>query len=92
MCGDSAASKIINMFIELKAQQDEDFNLNEIDEFKFKLKTPLCIIPVGSINHIASSIYGNTDINTPLYHFLYGIIIIVIIIRVYSSMVFMVRF
>lgn len=72
--GDGSVSKVVNLLIELTIQRDENFDVreNSIESLRDKLKTPLCIIPTGSTNIIANSIYGTTDYNTPLMHLFYG--------------------
>ena len=37
-----------------------------------KLTTPFCLIPVGSTNMIANSVYGITNLVSPLMYLFYG--------------------
>ena len=50
-----------------------------------QLHPPLCIVPVGATNMIANSIYGTTDLETPLMYLLYGIAMSVDICSVYTN-------
>jgi diacylglycerol kinase family enzyme len=74
LAGDSGVSRCINTIIEYIAYQDF-MNTIDLEEIKYKLKTPICIIPVGSTNMIASSLYGTTTFNVPLMHLFYGNVI-----------------
>jgi diacylglycerol kinase family enzyme len=71
MAGDSGVSRVINVMIELIAYQDF-FGTFELDDIRAKLKTPLCILPVGTTNMIANSIYGPGNIHNSLMHLFYG--------------------
>lgn len=71
MAGDSGVSNAINTIIELTNYEDGGFKINETNDLTNKLK-PICIIPCGATNLIASSIYGSTDIQTPLMYLFYG--------------------
>ena len=71
LAGDSGVSKAINVLIEYIAQTDF-LNSVDLDEIKYKFKTPICIMPVGSTNMIAGSIYGTASFNVPLMHLFYG--------------------
>lgn len=72
MAGDGGVSKFINLMIEYEANQQHNSSICEIEELKSKLLTPLCIIPCGSTNMIANSIYGTNDLVTPLMYLFYG--------------------
>ena len=73
MAGDGSVTKVINSWIELEANDQENTNIFDMNEIKNRLRTPLCVIPCGSINMFANSIYGTTDITTPLMYLFYGI-------------------
>jgi diacylglycerol kinase family enzyme len=85
MAGDGSLSKVINTMIELEAYEQENLNLCNINEIKNRLRTPLCIIPCGSTNMFANSIYGTDDAITPLMYLFYGISIRVDLSSVYTS-------
>ncbi len=80
MAGDSSVSKAINIYLELEAQEKENFDLTQINQLSNRLKTPICIIPCGSTNMIANSIYGSDDLITPLMYLLYGSIFKILIL------------
>lgn len=80
MAGDSAVSRTINQIIELQARR-----FANIFEMRAQLHPPLCIVPVGATNMIANSIYGTTDLETPLMYLLYGIAMSVDICSVYTN-------
>jgi diacylglycerol kinase family enzyme len=69
MSGDGGAVKAINLIIELITTRNE---LYQIDEIKANLNTPFCIIPCGSTNTIANTIYGTDDQITPLMYLIRG--------------------
>ena len=75
MAGDSSLSRAINIIIEREALKNDNMDLCEVGQLSNRLKTPICIIPIGSTNMIANSIYGTTDIISPLMYLLYGITI-----------------
>jgi hypothetical protein len=84
--GDSSTSRAINAILQ-KELSNKSQNLNKIDEdddthsyrnyqhyeLEDLLTSPLCLIPTGSTNMIANSIYGITNIFTPLMYLFYGI-------------------
>jgi diacylglycerol kinase family enzyme len=85
MSGDGSVSKVINTMIELEAHDQENLNMCNLNEIKNRLRTPLCIIPCGSTNMLANSIYGTDDVVTPLMYLFYGISIRVDLSSVYTS-------
>lgn len=72
--GDGSVSKVINIMIEFAIQLEPNFHIQEdsVELIRDKLKTPLCIIPCGSTNMIANTIYGTTNYTTPIMHLFYG--------------------
>lgn len=46
--------------------------VSDISQLSKKMRIPLCVIPVGSTNQIANSIYGTTNLVTPLMYLIYG--------------------
>ena len=46
--------------------------IGDISQLSKKMRIPLCVIPVGSTNQIANSIYGTTNLITPLMYLVYG--------------------
>ena len=85
MAGDGSVSKVINTMIELEANDQENLNLCDINEIKNRLRTPICIIPCGSTNILANSIYGIVDIVTPLMYLCYGVSIRIDLSSAYTN-------
>ena len=72
MAGDSGVSTAINTIIELMSNDEEDLLSSEMNELSNKLRTPICIMPCGATNMIAASIYGSSDLISPLMYLFYG--------------------
>jgi diacylglycerol kinase family enzyme len=70
MSGDGGVVKAINLIIELIGSRNNV--LNQLEQIKNNLNTPLCIIPCGSTNTIANTIYGTDDQTTPLMYLIRG--------------------
>ena len=71
--GDGSVSSIINSIIEAEAKKEENMYISDIGQLSKKLRTPLCLIPTGTTNQIANSIYGTSNVITPLMYLLYNI-------------------
>lgn len=70
LSGDGCISNVIRDIVETQARIQDDGEF--IDLNKVILKTPICIIPCGSTNLIANSVYGTSNHYTPLMHLIYG--------------------
>lgn len=69
MGGDGSVSTFVNVMLELISQRYKGTSINELKE---AILTPFCIIPIGSTNMLANSLYGTNDICTPLMHLICG--------------------
>lgn len=71
LSGDGSISTTLLNIME-KISQQEDDESHTIDLNKNTLRTPICLIASGTVNMVATSIYGTTNPNTPLMHLVYG--------------------
>lgn len=83
ICGDGSVSKIIHDLLE--KQVYDDSHTRKLDLRKHTLKTPLCIMPAGTTNLIATSIYGSISLYTPLNYLIYGNCINIDISSIYTA-------
>lgn len=71
MAGDSSVSKVINAIIEHVARTDHSGSI-DLEDIKNRLRVPISIIPVGTTNLIANSLYGSNKVYTALHSMVYG--------------------
>ncbi len=71
--GDGSVSAVINTLIEVESSKEENLYIKEPSQLSKKMRIPFCVIPIGSTNLIANSIYGTTNLVTPLMFLFYGI-------------------
>jgi len=77
---------VINTLIEVEASKEENMYINEPSLLSRKMRIPFCVIPIGSTNLIANSIYGTTNLVTPLMFLFYGIKLKVDVCSVFTNM------
>lgn len=82
MGGDGSVSNFVNIMLELISKREKTTTLNELKE---AIVTPLCIIPIGTTNMLASSLYGTNQICTPLMNLIYGNTIRIDVSSIYTD-------